>query len=110
MSGFVPGQFALCIYPFEPHGPYYDEALPRKGTVYTIREAFDWLHPLMGMIAVVRLVEIVNPVRIYRNGPDEAIFGADCFRPVVDSKLAIFRKALEPVTVRQFVPSLTPST
>ena len=84
---FVPGQLVICVRtPGNPQG----EVVPRKGTVYTIREAYRYPDRRVG----VRLREIVNEPRRYRQGTHEGRFLADCFRPLDDTKLDVFRAVL----------------
>lgn len=67
-----------------------DEIMPVLGTVYTIREIIDHrANP-------IRLVEIQNPIRTYRDGTGEVGFRASRFRPVVERKtdIAIFKVML----------------
>jgi hypothetical protein len=69
-------------------GGYYVPYFPVKGPVYTVRDAG----------AFIRLVEIVNPIRNFRNGENEVCFNASRFRPAVERKtdIAIFQAMLNP--------------
>lgn len=95
MSGFHIGQLVVCIARVSP--TCYAETTPVVGTVYTVREKFE--HHLVRRPAV-RLEEIVNAPKLYVfDGVCEASFPATAFRPVDDTRLEIFRKALQPVPV-----------
>lgn len=88
MSNFHVGQKVVCIgdewIEFEPH-------LPKRGNVYTVREIEEDNGELF-----LRLVELVNPVRRYREYFGETTFDAVAFRPVVERKtsIAIFHEIL----------------
>jgi hypothetical protein len=74
---------------------YGDEVGPIKGETYTIREVV-----FFADLVTVRLVEVVNPKRKYREFPDgnEPSFGAWRFRPVQTRKTSIevFERLLTP--------------
>lgn len=84
----IPGQFVVCIYD-GPWDPLPGETVPARGTVYTIRAAI-WFpeHQVTG----VWLDEIHNPP--LRSG-QEVTFWSECFRPLRDSSLDVFRQVLE---------------
>lgn len=92
MTDIKPGDLVVCVDD-RPSGivPYRGEALPVKGTVYTIRD----LHPDGDAIW---LVEIINPIVVYRFC--ELSFRIFRFRPVRDEDIAIFRKLAEPTDRR----------
>lgn len=79
----------------------YNEILPRKGQMYTIREVTNFGCP------GIRLVEIVNPSKQYRNIYGECSFETDAFRPVdyaygtevCEAIETEFKKLKEPVTL-----------
>lgn len=88
---------------------YGDETLPVQGQTYTIREVFvidgGVLVEGQGIIdlPMVRLVEIVNPVREYwPHGHDQPSMVVECgfaahrFRPLVTTKtdISVFKKIL----------------
>ena len=96
---FVPGQLVICI-DGRPRGGYGDERLPKTGEVCTVRESFlDAGHPY------IRTEEHRNPARPYvfasgiRN--DEPCFGARNFRPLTDSRIAIFKAMLAPSPAKE---------
>ena len=89
---FHVGQFVECLCEFQPHGPYYDEVLPKKGRIYTVRECL-----VAWGSEVLRLLEIRNPVRAYPRDTGEPAFESSGFRPVVDSRIAVFRELLAPI-------------
>lgn len=90
------GQRVVCVDDwFRPRGVLPGTILPRRGVVYTIRDIFDfeaWV--------AVRLEEIVNPPRHYRNDVTgemvEAAFPAGRFRPVTErtTDISIFTEML----------------
>ena len=51
---------------------------PEYGVTYTVRDISIHSSGVIG----IRLIEIVNPVRVYLDGIDECLFRADEFRPV----------------------------
>ena len=91
---FALGQLCVCIHP----GPWWrvggldGQLLPEKGRVYTVRAAcvrHGWVY--------IRLVEIVNePICATRDGWTECWFGGDAFRPVVEDRIAVFRRLVAP--------------
>ncbi len=86
---FVPDQLVKCVRTPEATG--FCEAVPTEGRVYTVRETrFYADYDKWG----VRLVEIVNAPRPYANGFGEAYFMSECFRPIDDKALDIFRQVL----------------
>jgi len=65
----------------------------KKGIVYTIR----WvgMSPDHGLYLCVRVVEITRPIYLHLN--EEIPFCAARFRPVVETRLDVFREMLAPV-------------
>ena len=76
---FYVGQKVVCVKNAPPICTW-GEHVPRKGTVYTVRQA---KHD------GIRLVEIVNPELQYRQGLSEMWFANHGFRPVVEKKTDI---------------------
>lgn len=106
----APGALVVCVGDFRAHlrAIYGDESLPTTGRIYTVREVIPRPFPYPNDF--LRLVEVVNEPREYRFvGRSEIAFRVDQFRPLDETRLAVFRKALAPVTVRQFQPDLTPT-
>lgn len=79
-----------------------DVSFPAEGGIYTIREVTTTYWD--GFVAV-RLVEIINPVILWSNGPAEPAFAVERFRPLItqaDDIATHFRQHLdvrEPVGV-----------
>lgn len=95
---FVVGQKVVCIdAKFLPGSYYGDENLPILGHIYTVREIQVAEHA-PGQPVVVRLVEIVNPLKEYQFGTMECAFLAYRFRPLEKRKtdISIFLKLLTP--------------
>jgi hypothetical protein len=92
---FRPGDLVVCIY----DGPicgFGDERYPQKGEVCTVREVGD------DGIPWLRTCEHINPKHEYLLPSgcftfDEGQFSQKNFRPVVDSRIAIFRELLAPL-------------
>lgn len=90
------GQKVICITDFrnEPKKKPLLNFFPRVGQIYTVREI---LISSSGFPAL-RLVEIINPLYVYKshNNPagkkSELCFRFRHFRPVIDTKLDVFRK------------------
>lgn len=93
---FQIGQKVVCVAD-KWAGGYGDEIFPQLGGVYTVR-GID-LHRLGSRCLVgLWLREIHNEKRLYARGIDEASFGADQFRPLIERKtdISIFKKMLTP--------------
>lgn len=100
---FHVGQIVLCVVQFVPLG--HALVLPIKGRVYTVRGltysrslALCGAPKLHGLF----LEEIVNKPIATLDGLAEIAFQAEGFRPLDDSRLAVFRQHLAPITVREF--------
>jgi len=96
------GQRVVCINDDIPdtHKFYKGEALPKRGTIYTIREIVPPTerYPEIGLY----LAEIVNPPRKLRSGRYvELVFRSYRFRPVRSANIDVFLKMLEPTRVRE---------
>lgn len=89
---FHVGQLCACVVDRSFWKPWDGETLPAKGRIYTVRE----VNPLSrwGEHPHVRLVEITNAPQRYGDGVFEVAFDAAGFRPLDDSRLDVFRKAL----------------
>lgn len=76
------------------------ETIPEAGEVYTIRGIGFFLPHLPNRLCV-RLVEITNPNKLYRQGRYERAFGIWRFRPVKTrtTDIAIFTQLLNPSKV-----------
>lgn len=97
---FHRGQLVLCIGVFKS-SPVL-KAIPRKGTVYTVRDVVDWPEHGPGL----RLAEIVNGVFAFREADGgvqdaEPSFQSIAFRPLDESRLAVFRQMLAPTPVKE---------
>lgn len=96
---FHVGQRVVCIgYALAPGQGYGTEILPVRGLVYTVR-GIDLNRPYCRCRVGLRLEEIINVPRLYRGyGLDEASFGADHFRPIIERKTSIdiFTAMLKP--------------
>lgn len=92
---FHVGQKVVCIRDIEP---YFDEAMPEVGRVYTVRSIEGFL---LGV--GIRLVEIINPPRDYSNARCECSFWIGAFRPVVEKKtdISIFTALLNPSPAKE---------
>lgn len=99
---FVPGMLVACVRDDWTHTQ--NDTRPQKGRVYTVRDTL-----LSSGRFGLRLVEIVNPPRQHVDLFCETAWDAEHFRPLDETRLAVFGKALVPVTVRQFQPDLTPT-
>lgn len=65
------------------------EKWPTKGTVYTVRALVTrWPQP------AIRLAEIVNEPLAYGDGTYECAWWSGAFRPVDETRIAVFRQAL----------------
>ena len=78
---------------------FYWPNRPKKGGIYTLRDVmFDEVFCIYGL----RLVEIVNPVRLFVGGFREGGFREDQFRPLEERKtdISVFQRMLngEPVS------------
>lgn len=62
--------------------------VPQYGVIYTVRALDMWDTPF------IRLNEIRNVIGL--GGINEPSFKADCFRPVVDTSIEVFRQMLNP--------------
>jgi hypothetical protein len=77
---------------------------PKKGEVYTVREATVVTRSTGEEVLVLRLCEIHNKRMKFTNGKiGEIGFNADCFRPVVERKsdISIFKAMLNPSRVEE---------
>lgn len=75
----VPGARCKCIDASWSSIAFFDDdRLPVEGGEYTVR---DVTLPDDKTVCI-RLEEIVNPMRLYRDGPSEARFAAWHFRPL----------------------------
>lgn len=83
---FRVGQKVVCISEGCEFG-YNDEIVPQKGQIYTVREVLPAIH-YPGEL-VIRLVEIVNRPRQYRDSFTECSFRAVRFRSIVEKKTDI---------------------
>lgn len=95
---FHVGQLVKCVEAFESRSAV-PVAMPQKGTVYTVREieiADGGNHPGDPFL---RLVEIINDPWPCRGRSVEPAFWYARFRPIDDTRLEIFRKALRSVPV-----------
>jgi hypothetical protein len=104
---FRVGQKVACIETWHLNGKGNgDERGPVKGSAYTIRQIGVGLSPKNPSGVHVRLVEIENPTRRYREGVYEVCFGAWRFRPIVEraTDISVFTEILR----RETLPS-TPS-
>lgn len=91
---FYVGQKVVCVDAGNvPAWWYRGEIRPRKNTIYTIRE-FDGP-------SAIRLVEITNRLRCYREGVGELSFYLRRFRPITEWKtdISIFNRMLNPKSV-----------
>jgi hypothetical protein len=95
---FHVGQFVVCVddrvEPYEVPGVVYlddfEDGWPRRGVVYTVRDAGKSVYD---DTPCIWLAEIVRPARTI--GREEG-FAAARFRPLKDEALSVFRQALEP--------------
>jgi hypothetical protein len=96
---FHVGQRVVCVR--NDFTTEYDETIPRKGGLYTIRA----IRRGRCGYAFVQLVEIVNPKINYVNGVDEVAFIVYAFRPVVErpTDISIFQRMLVPSHLPQKV-------
>lgn len=86
-----PGMLVRCLVQFVlPPYARGDETLPRKGTIYTIRQVAPCV--ITGAI-VLTLSEIVNERRVYRGGSaHEPAWRAELFAPVDPKAIDVFRE------------------
>lgn len=72
---------AKVVYIRKRSVPRHDAGItyPQYGDRLTIRDVFE----LPDGRTVLRLVEIINPVRLYNYGYQEGVFGINCFSPIV---------------------------
>lgn len=91
---FHVGQLVICVDDvFPAEVAYGDETMVSRGHTYTVREAFleyEGTH-------TITVAEIVNTPREYSDGLVEFHFAVTRFRPIDDSKIEVFRKALKDV-------------
>lgn len=99
---FQIGQKVECIADKSWKAPY-GETVPRKGSIYTVREIREFPNGLG-----IRLREIVNDVRRYREGTFEPYFVARLFRPVTERKTDTGFAILEEIRKRESVPADEP--
>ena len=88
---FTPGQLVLCVDD-NFVGGIGIEIDPKKGIVYTVRDAYWNEHWHADHI---RLEEIKNPIINYINGYHETGFSAHRFRPLNPRALDVFHKMEE---------------
>ena len=89
---FHVGQLVVCVNDTYPTNHLLGEIYPVRGVVYTIRE-LPYRNNLHGLL----LVEIVNEPRLYSDAFAEKAFDIRRFRPVVETRLDVFREMLAPV-------------
>ena len=102
---FHVGQKVVCVNDRgDTRGFYYEPQLPKRGSVYTIREIVPrgaYGYDEDGLF----LVEIVNPlcIHLYPSGPmkGELQFRVSRFRPVRTTNIDAFLKMLEPTPVHE---------
>jgi len=98
---FHVGQLVVCVdddpwkyyVPGHSYGGGMDGLV--KGNIYTIRWCGMFNHTDGSNTMAVRLYEIVRPS--YGITPDDCPYVATRFRPVVETRLDVFREMLEPV-------------
>lgn len=93
------GQLVACIddnLKFTGHCPD-GMTLPRKGQVYRVRTREFFRVPSGGALLFLRFDEIHNPEYPSIIGPYEPVFDARAFKPLDNSRLAIFRRHVAPV-------------
>lgn len=94
---FHVGQPIVCVRACPDGCGLGTEALPKVGTVYTVREADVCRYS--GVVCVL-LVEIVNPVALYWlshlgvHVHCEPAFNGNQFRPLDEKRLDVFRAML----------------
>ena len=99
---FAVGQLVVAVRGPDEWLPVFGEVAPLKGVIYTVRET--------GLFETgsVRLIEIRNtPQQYWFNGAwlvTECAFVPEGFRPVVESRIAVFKKMLAPLPQREYVP------
>lgn len=86
---FHVGQHVIRVVPFNADESL-GEAVPVVGRVYTVRAIRRNEDNRLGIL----LEEIVNEPRQYREGLGEKHFAASRFRPLDDTRLAVFRQHL----------------
>jgi len=89
---FHVGQLVVCVDGRWDRCSGYKEFSPTKGVVYTVREIVEH-----GENIGLQLEEIINPPYLYIEGFCEVAFAAARFRPVVETRLDVFREMLAPV-------------
>jgi hypothetical protein len=66
---------------------------PVRGIVYTVREILEWYTGELGWHACIKLMEITNPLIIYRvMGESEQAFRISRFKPLQKWDVSEFRK------------------
>lgn len=85
---FHVGQLVVCVDD-QPRGRLYPMDGLRSGVIYTVR---DVLYDLMIDANLVWLDEIVRGVEPDWDSAREAPYWADRFRPVDETRIAVFRK------------------
>lgn len=103
---FHVGQLVICVE--DCHSSVWpDLVTPKRGTVYTIRRCKNGRRTRTGEPAVgVHLMEVMNgPRNCGPEGMVEPAWDALHFRPIDDTKIDVFRKALRstPVDDRETV-------
>jgi hypothetical protein len=93
---FHVNQLVLCVE--NSVASEYRETCPEKGRVYTVRDVS--YEEAVG--SLIRLAEIVNLPRTYRQGVQEAWFVSSSFRPIDEARLLQFRKLLAPQPTREY--------
>lgn len=72
----------------------FNEIAPQLGHTYTVREVV--CYPEFDEAGLL-LQEIVNSPRAYSDSIGECTFDIDCFRPVRDDQIDVFRKLAAPL-------------
>lgn len=95
---FHVGQRVVCVVVCDHWGglrrSFPEVSLPVVGTVYTLRDVFAEPRCSQSGEVLVRLAELVNPPSKTNIGPYEAAFSSECFRPLDERRLDIFRAML----------------
>jgi hypothetical protein len=90
---FEVGQRVVCVNDYWTSiAGLRGEILPKKGVIYTVRTTVQCPR---GCHQAIRLVEIINPAMTYGYLTEECQFDAASFRPIVESKIDVFREILE---------------
>lgn len=85
---FEIGQQVICISD-NWHYRLYQEKMPYKGGIYTIR-GFNNRMEMLGLF----FEEIINPILPYDEGLEEVSFHSVSFRPVKKTSIEVFRNLL----------------